>query len=250
MKISVITLFPDLVKGVVAEGVVGRAHTRGLIQLECVNPRDFAGDVHRTVDDKSYGGGPGMVMRADCLVKAIRQQREGSKKTKVVYLSPQGKPLTQKMLATLSEDEDVILVCGRYEGIDERVVQLEIDEEWSIGDYVLSGGELAAMVVIDGVTRLLPGALGHSESAVADSFTEGLLDHPHYTRPESFEGLSVPKVLLSGDHERIKNWRRQQALGRTQVRRSDLLEDKELSEQDKVLLANFMKEIKTSEVKS
>jgi len=250
MNISVITLFPGLVKEVVAEGVVGRAQKRGLMQLECINPRDFASDVHRTVDDRPYGGGPGMVMRADCLVKAIRQQREKSASTKVIYLSPQGKQLDQSMLAELSQQGDVVLVCGRYEGIDERVVDLEIDEEWSIGDYVLSGGELAAMVVIDGVTRLLPEVLGHNESAIEDSFTEGVLDHPHYTRPESFEGLEVPEVLLSGDHQRIKKWRRQQSLGRSQLRRPDLMQQKELSKQDGVLLADFMKEIKISEVKS
>lgn len=248
MNISVITLFPELVKGVVAEGVVGRAHKRGLVHLECVNPRDFAEDVHRTVDDRPYGGGPGMVMRADCLVKAIRQQRLKAKNTRTIYLSPQGRPLTQSMLAELTTQTDLVLVCGRYEGIDERIVDLEIDEEWSIGDYVLSGGELAAMVVIDGVTRLLPEVLGHDESAVEDSFSTGLLDHPHFTRPEVFEGLEVPNVLLSGDHQRIKKWRRQQALGRTQQRRPGLLANKELSEQDAVLLADFMKEIKTSEV--
>ena len=250
MKISVITLFPELVKGVVSEGVVGRAHKRGLMHLNCINPRDFAADVHRTVDDRPYGGGPGMVMRADCLVKAIRGEREKLASAKTIYLSPQGRTLTQSMLKTLSNQSEVILVCGRYEGVDERVIDLEIDEEWSIGDYVLSGGELAAMVVIDGVTRLLPEVLGHKESAVEDSFTEGLLDHPHYTRPEEFEGLEVPSVLLSGDHQRIKKWRRQQSLGRTQTRRSDLLLNKEFSKQDVSLLADFMKEIKTSEVKS
>jgi len=250
MKFSVITLFPELVKAVVAEGVVGRARKRGLVHLECVNPRDFAEDVHRTVDDRPYGGGPGMVMRADCLVKAIRQQRDKTESTKVIYLSPQGKPLTQSMLAELSGQSDVVLVCGRYEGIDERVVELEIDEEWSIGDYVLSGGELAAMVVIDGVTRLLPEVLGHNESASEDSFSEELLDHPHFTRPETFEGLEVPNVLLSGDHQRIKKWRRLQSLVRTHERRPDLLADKELSQQDAVLLTGFVKEIKTSEVKS
>lgn len=250
MNISVVTLFPDLVKEVIAEGVVGRAQKRGLMQLHCINPRDFAEDVHRTVDDRPYGGGPGMVMRADCLVKAIRQERKKAASAKVIYLSPQGKQLDQSMLAKLSQQSDVVLVCGRYEGIDERVVELEIDEEWSIGDYVLSGGELAAMVVIDGVTRLLPEVLGHNESAVEDSFTEGVLDHPHYTRPESFEGLEVPKVLLSGDHKRIKKWRRQQSLGRSQLRRPDLMQQKELSKQDDVLLADFMKEIKISEVKS
>ena len=250
MNISVITLFPEMVKGVVSEGVVGRAEKRGLMQLECVNPRDFAVDVHRTVDDRPYGGGPGMVMRVDCLVKAIRQQRQKFDDAKVIYLSPQGKTMTQKMLEQLVSQPSLVLVCGRYEGIDERVIELEVDEEWSIGDYVLSGGELAAMVVIDGVTRLLPDVLGHKESAVEDSFSEGVLDHPHYTRPEEFEGLEVPDVLLSGDHQRIKKWRRQQSLGRTNLRRKDLLSDKELNEHDVSLLSDFMKEIKTSEVKS
>ena len=250
MNISVITLFPEMVKGVVAEGVVGRAEKRGLMRLECVNPRDFSVDVHRTVDDRPYGGGPGMVMRVDCLVKAIRQERQKLENTKVIYLSPQGQTMTQQMLTGLAKQQNVILVCGRYEGVDERVIELEVDEEWSIGDYVLSGGELAAMVVIDSVTRLLPDVLGHKESAVEDSFAEGLLDHPHYTRPEEFEGLEVPKVLLSGDHQRIKEWRRQQSLGRTKLRRKDLLLNKELNEQDVSLLTDFMKEIKTSEVKS
>ena len=250
MNISVVTLFPGMVKGVVSEGVVGRAEKRGLVHLECVNPREFAVDVHRTVDDRPYGGGPGMVMRVDCLVKAIRQQRQKFDGAKVIYLSPQGRTMTQEMLTELVGQPSVVLVCGRYEGIDERVIELEVDEEWSIGDYVLSGGELAAMVVIDSVTRLLPDVLGHKESAVEDSFTEGVLDHPHYTRPEEFEGMVVPKVLLSGDHQRIKKWRRQQSLGRTKLRRNDLLLNKELNEQDVSLLTDFMKEIKTSEVKS
>ncbi|PID46523.1 MAG: tRNA (guanosine(37)-N1)-methyltransferase TrmD [Proteobacteria bacterium] len=250
MHISVITLFPELVKAVVAEGVVGRAEKRGLITLDCVNPRDFAEDVHRTVDDRPYGGGPGMVMRPECLLKAIRAERLRLGETKVIYLSPQGKPIKQSMLEALSGLDSVVMLCGRYEGVDERVVELEVDEEWSLGDFVLSGGELAAMAVIDGVTRLLPEALGHNESAIEDSFSDGLLDHPHYTRPESIEGLTVPEVLLSGHHQRIKEWRRKQALGRTYLRRPDVLQKKDLNEQDRVLLDDFVKEIKTSEVKS
>ncbi|MCL4161326.1 UNVERIFIED_CONTAM: hypothetical protein GTU68_044818 [Idotea baltica] len=249
MQVSVITLFPELVKSVIAEGVVGRAEKRGLLSLTCVNPRDYAEDVHRTVDDRPYGGGPGMVMQAPCLLRSIRAERERLGETKVIYLSPQGRPVKQSMLKSLSQHESVVLVCGRYEGIDERVIELEVDEEWSLGDFVLSGGELAAMVVIDGVTRLLPKALGHSESAVEDSFSDGLLDHPHYTRPERIEDLDVPEVLLSGNHQYIKKWRRKQALGRTYLRRPDVLRE-DLSEQDKTLLDDFMKEIKTSEVKS
>lgn len=250
MQISVITLFPELVKSVVAEGVVGRAEQRGLIELSCINPRDYATDVHRTVDDRPYGGGPGMVMQPECLLKSIRAERARLGKTKVIYFSPQGKPIRQSMLQTLSESDSAIMLCGRYEGVDERVIELEVDEEWSLGDFVLSGGELAAMTVIDGMTRLLPNALGHSESAIEDSFSDGLLDHPHYTRPEEFEGLSVPEVLLSGNHQRIKTWRRKQALGRTYLRRPDVLQEQDLSEQDKALLDDFMKELKTSEVKS
>lgn len=250
MHISVITLFPKLVKTVVAEGVVGRAARRGLVNLKCINPRDYADDVHRTVDDRPYGGGPGMVMKPECLLKAIRAERSQNEHAKVVYLSPQGKPIKQAMLKSLSKTQGVILLCGRYEGVDERVIDLEVDEEWSLGDFVLSGGELAAMAVIDGVTRLLPDALGHHESAVEDSFTDGLLDHPHYTRPERIESLEVPEVLLSGNHQLIKKWRRKQALGKTFLRRPDVLQEKDLSEQDKLLLDDFMREIKTSEVKS
>lgn len=250
MRISVITLFPELVKSVVAEGVVGRAEKRGLVELNCVNPRDYTVDVHRTVDDRPYGGGPGMVMRPDCLLKSIRAERQRLGETKVIYLTPQGRPIKQEMLKSLSESGSVVLLCGRYEGVDERVIDLEVDEEWSLGDFVLSGGELAAMVIVDGVTRLLPEALGHDDSAVEDSFSDGLLDHPHYTRPEKIEDLEVPEVLLSGNHQHIKKWRRKQALGRTHLRRPDVLQEKDLSEQDKVLLADFVKEIKTSEVKS
>ncbi len=229
MRFDVITLFPELVKMVTQVGVTGRAAKRGLIELRCWNPRDYTEDVHRTVDDRPYGGGPGMVMKADCLLKAIRdiksKQRPG-KQPKVIYLSPQGKTLDQKALSQMAQaQEDLILLCGRYEGVDERVIALEVDEQWSLGDYVLSGGELGAMVMVDAITRLLPGALGHDASADEDSFSKankGLLDCPHYTRPEVVEGLQIPAVLKSGDHKAISDWRRNQSLQRTEKLRPDL----------------------------
>jgi len=245
MRFDVITLLPELVEAVTKVGVIGRAADRDLIDLHCWNPRSYAQDVHRTVDDRPYGGGPGMVMKADCLLQAIREARsKASKGTKVIYLSPQGKKFDQVMARSVSQQEQgLILLCGRYEGIDERVVALEVDEEWSLGDYVLSGGELASMVVIDAVTRLLPGVLGHKESAEQDSFTESLLDCEHYTRPEVVENLAVPAVLLSGDHKAIARWRRKQSIGRTYLRRSDLLQEHNaLSKDDQVLLDEYLKE--------
>jgi tRNA (guanine37-N1)-methyltransferase len=252
MRFDVITLLPELVEAVTQVGVTGRAKDRGLIELHCWNPRDYTSDVHRTVDDRPYGGGPGMVMKADSLLQAIRHARqEAPSGTKVICLSPQGKKLDQSALRELSQSDDsqtqesgLILLCGRYEGIDERVIKLEVDEEWSLGDYVLSGGELGAMVIIDAVTRLLPDVLGHSESAVQDSFTENLLDCEHYTRPEVVEDLSVRAVLMSGNHQAIVRWRRKQSLGRTYQRRSDLLTEnsKPLSKDDQILLDEFLKE--------
>jgi len=245
MRFDVITLLPELVEAVTKVGVTGRAADRGLIELHCWNPRDYSQDVHRTVDDRPYGGGPGMVMKADCLLQAIRGARKkAADKTKVVYLSPQGKKFDQKMARSVSQQENgLILLCGRYEGIDERVVALEVDEEWSLGDYVLSGGELGAMVVVDAVTRLLPDVLGHRESAEQDSFTENLLDCEHYTRPEKIENIEVPAVLLSGNHKAIARWRRKQSIGRTYLRRSDLLQEhNELSKDDQVLLDEYLKE--------
>jgi len=210
------------------------------VQLELLNPRDFARDRHRTVDDRPYGGGPGMVMAVEPLRSTIRAARErAGEKPVVSLLSPQGCLLDQAAMRDLSGRRDLILVCGRYEGIDERLIELEIDEEWSIGDYVLSGGELAAAVVIDAVTRLLPGVLGDEQSAEQDSFTDGLLDCQHYTRPEEIEGLTVPAVLLSGDHGAIRRWRRKQALGRTWLRRPELLQERDLDEEAKTLLAEF-----------
>ncbi len=244
MRFDVITLFPELIQAVASSGVVGRAAKSNLIDLHCWNPRDYTSDKHRTVDDRPYGGGPGMVMKPDCLLLAINNVKAKNKDagvvTKVIYLSPQGKTLDQVAVKTLSEEEGLIFLCGRYEGVDERVLELAVDEEWSIGDYVLSGGELGVMVMIDSITRLLPNVLGHKDSAEQDSFSTGLLDCPHYTRPEVFEGKEVPSVLKSGNHQRIAEWRRQQALGRTAQRRPELLEHQTLSEEDKKLLRDFL----------
>ncbi|MEM1411360.1 MAG: tRNA (guanosine(37)-N1)-methyltransferase TrmD [Pseudomonadota bacterium] len=223
-RFDVITLFPEAFRAMAGLGVTGRAFESGLALLETWNPREDATDRHRTVDDRPYGGGPGMVMAVEPLGTTIRRARAASPGTPVSLLSPQGRPLDQAAVKELAERDAFILLCGRYEGIDERLVVNEVDEEWSIGDYVLSGGELAAAVLIDAVLRLVPGVLGDVESAQEDSFMEGLLDHPHYTRPEEVDGQPVPDVLRSGDHAAIARWRRQQALGRTFERRPDLLE--------------------------
>ena len=246
MNIQVITLFPEEFRPLVDLGVTGRAIREGGVDLELINPRDFAQDRHRTVDDRPYGGGPGMVMAVEPLRSAIQQARmqagHGEKKALVSLLSPQGRKLDEFAVRELANRPQLILVCGRYEGLDERLVQLEVDEEWSIGDYVLSGGELAAAVVIDAVVRRLPGVLGDSQSAEQDSFTDGLLDHPHYTRPDIVDELAVPEVLVSGDHQAIARWRRKQSLGRTWQRRPDLLGRSNLSKEDEILLAEFKKE--------
>ena len=243
MHIEVVTLFPEMFSAVSDNGVTGRAIQNGLVQLGTVNPRDFTDDRHNTVDDRPYGGGPGMVMMVEPLRDAISEARQVlSDKAKVIYLSPQGRKLDQAGLQSLVEHGELILLCGRYEGIDERLIASEVDEEWSIGDYVISGGELAAMVLIDGVTRLVPGALGHEESAQQDSFMNGLLDTPHYTRPEVLDGEAVPDVLLSGHHKNIESWRLKQALGRTWLRRPDLLEKLTLNQAQEKLLAEFIRE--------
>lgn len=245
LRIQVITLFPEEFGPLVDLGVTGRAIREGTVQLEVLNPRDFATDRHRTVDDRPYGGGPGMVMAVEPLRSTIRAARDrAGEGARVGLLSPQGRVVDQAAFRELAQRQELILVCGRYEGIDERLIELEVDEEWSIGDYVLSGGELAAAVMIDAVTRLLPGVLGDEQSAQQDSFTEGLLDCQHYTRPEQVEDLSVPPVLLSGDHGAIERWRRKQSLGRTWLRRPDLLERLELDDEAKILLAEFQDEIK------
>lgn len=239
MRIDVVTLFPELVRALTEHGIPRRAAERGLLRLETWNPRDFTHDRHRTVDDRPYGGGPGMVMRVEPLQAAIRAARQAGTAAPVIYLSPQGRRLDQAGVRELAARPRLILVAGRYEGIDERLIEAEVDEEWSIGDYVLSGGELAAMVLADAVTRLLPGALGDADSADQDSFMEGLLDYPHYTRPEAVDGRRVPEVLLGGNHADIERWRRQQALGRTWERRPDLLGQLELDEEQQALLAEY-----------
>jgi tRNA (guanine37-N1)-methyltransferase len=237
MKIALITLFPEIFKAVTEFGVSGRAAKNGLLEIQSFSPRDFADDIHQTVDDRPYGGGPGMVMQVEPLRKAIKAARDWVRDdTLVVYLSPQGALLDQASVNRFAKFKNLVLVSGRYEGIDERLIGLEVDEEWSIGDYVLSGGELPSMVLIDALIRQRPGVLGHEESAAQDSFASGLLDCPHYTRPEFYEGQDVPKVLLSGDHERIRRWRLQQSLLRTQQRRPELLDRLQLNEEQQRLL--------------
>ena len=224
-------------------GVTGRAVETGKIVLKTWNPRSFATDRHRTVDDRPYGGGPGMVMAVEPLLAAVKAVRsETGREARVSLMSPQGTPIDQAAVRSLASREELILLCGRYEGIDERLIDLVVDEEWSIGDYVLSGGELAAAVICDAVIRLQPGVLGHDQSASQDSFSEGLLDFQHYTRPETVEGLTVPPVLLSGDHKAIERWRKMQSLGRTWEKRPDLLDAGQLNEEDKLLLAQYKRE--------
>jgi len=250
MRIQVITLFPEKFTPLVSLGVTGRAIEGGTVSLELLNPRDFARDRHRSVDDRPYGGGPGMVMAVEPLRSTIHCARERADSAKVSLLSPQGRLLNQGAVRELAQRQDLILVCGRYEGIDERLIEQEIDEEWSIGDYVLSGGELAAAVVVDAVTRLLPGVLGDEQSAQQDSFSAGLLDCQHYTRPEEIEGQAVPPVLLSGDHGAIERWRRKQSLGRTWLRRPEMLEGLELDRESKALLAEYKAEYEQDRVRA
>ncbi len=242
MRIDVVTLFPDLVRQVAECGVTGRAVQRELLALHTWNPRDYTHDRHRTVDDRPYGGGPGMVMRYEPLRDVIRAARAESPQVPVVYLSPQGRLLTQEQVRIWASGPGLILLAGRYEGIDERLHADLIDEEWSIGDYVLSGGELAAMVVIDAVARLQPGALGDEDSAEQDSFSQGLLDCPHFTRPESIDGMDVPPVLMGGNHADIVRWRSKQSLGRTWQRRPELLDHLQLTQEQQLLLDEFIQE--------
>jgi tRNA (guanine37-N1)-methyltransferase len=243
LDISVVSLFPEMFAAVSDYGVTGRAVQNGLLKIQCCNPRDYTTDRHQTVDDRPYGGGPGMVMKTAPLEQAIQAAKASvAPGATVIYLSPQGRPLDQEGLVELAQRPSLVLLAGRYEGVDERLIEAEVDEEWSIGDYVLSGGELAAMVMIDGLSRLLPGVLGHHLSAEQDSFAEGLLDCPHYTRPEHYRGRAVPDVLLSGNHEVIRRWRLKQSLGRTWLRRRDLLQKVELSDEQNTLLAEFIRE--------
>jgi tRNA (guanine37-N1)-methyltransferase len=247
-QFDVVSLFPEMFDAVTESGVTGRARERKLFELVVWNPRDFAANSYRTVDDRPYGGGPGMVMMVEPLEKSLqsarqRQKSAGAKRNRVVHLSPQGQPLDHRKVMALAELDGLVLLAGRYEGVDERLIARAVDEEISIGDYVLSGGELAAMVVMDAVVRQLPGALGDAESASQDSFVGGLLDCPHYTRPEVYEGGAVPAVLMSGNHAAIARWRLKQALGRTWQRRPELLEKRALSEEERALLDEFKKDV-------
>jgi tRNA (guanine37-N1)-methyltransferase len=243
MQMQVVTLFPEMVNTVAQYGVVGRAAERGLMTLQCQDPREYTADAHRTVDDRPYGGGPGMVMKFAPAAAAIRAAKAAMPPgSPVVCLSPQGVVFDQAAAKRFAALPGLILLSGRYEGIDERLVESEVDEELSLGDFVLSGGEIAAMAVIDAVVRLLPGVLGDEASAEQDSFMDGLLDHPHYTRPEEVEGLRVPDVLLSGDHARIARWRYQQALGRSFERRPDLVGKLNLNDEQQNLLDDYLKE--------
>ncbi|MBR7889106.1 tRNA (guanosine(37)-N1)-methyltransferase TrmD [Marinomonas sp. A79] len=246
MKVSVISLFPEMFQAITQYGVTGRAIKSGLIQVDFLNPRDFTHDRHKTVDDRPYGGGPGMLMKVQPLKDAIDSAKALVPNAKVIYLSPQGRTLTQEGVQQLAKQAEFILVAGRYEGVDERLIQSQIDEEWSIGDFVLSGGELPAMVLMDTVFRMVPGVLGKQASADEDSFADGLLDCPHYTRPEVLNGESVPSVLLSGNHEEIRRWRLKQKLGRTFQRRPDLLQDLELDKEQQLLLEEFIRETEDS----
>jgi len=243
MQIALVSLFPEMFVAVSDHGVTGRAVKQGLVTLSHSNPRDYTTDKHRTVDDRPYGGGPGMLMKIDPLQQAIAAAREATgENAKVIYLSPQGQRFNHRKAVELAQEPALILVAGRYEGVDERLIEAEVDEELSIGDYVLSGGELAAMVVIDAVTRQLPGVLGHELSAQEDSYADGLLDCPHYTRPEQYQGNPVPEVLLSGNHELIRRWRLKQALGRTFERRPDLIQARALTPEEEQLLAEYHRE--------
>lgn len=243
MNIQVISLFPDMFSALADYGVIGRAISRDVLQLTLSNPRDFTDDERSTVDDRPYGGGPGMVMMAEPLDRAIKAAKANAPGARVIYLSPQGKRFNHMAAQEMSNERSLVLLAGRYEGVDERLLTSSVDEEWSIGDFVLSGGELAAMVMIDAIARLLPESLGNVDSASQDSFVAGLLDHPHYTRPETYNGQRVPSVLLSGDHRAIAKWRMKQALGRTWLRRPDLLNKLDLDEQQQELLLEFKKEI-------
>ncbi|MDX1492326.1 MAG: tRNA (guanosine(37)-N1)-methyltransferase TrmD [Pseudohongiellaceae bacterium] len=246
MKIGVVTLFPEMFAAVTDYGITSRACREGIVSLQCWNPRDFTQDKHRTVDDRPFGGGPGMLMKTEPLRGAIVAAKEAlagaGEQPKVIYLSPQGRKLDQAGVEALASCQSMVLVCGRYQGIDERLLESDIDEEWSIGDFVLSGGELGAMVLVDAITRYQPNALGHEDSAKEDSFADGLLDCPQYTRPQEYEGKSVPDVLLGGNHEEIRKWRLKHSLGNTWLKRPDLLDEMALDTEQKGLLEQFIGE--------
>jgi len=243
MDVDIVTIFPGMFQALSGYGVVGRAVERGQVRMRTWNPREYTTDRYRRIDDRPYGGGPGMVMMAAPLAAAIDAARAAqSGAGKVLYLTPQGRCLDHAGVCELAQRRAIVLLCGRYEGIDERLIETRVDEEWSIGDFVLSGGEIAALALIDAVVRQVPGVLGNAESVVAESFVDGLLDHAHYTRPESFEGREVPGVMLSGDHAAVRRWRLKQSLGRTWLRRPDLIEKAGLDEEQRALLDEFRRE--------
>lgn len=245
LRFDVITLFPDMVNQVSQNGVVGRSADSGIFNLKCWNPRDYSQQKHRSVDDRPYGGGPGMVMTVQPLqdtLRAVQKDQASQHNSKVVYLSPQGKKINHSLVVEAAKLSSLTLICGRYEGIDQRFLDGYVDEEWSLGDYVLSGGELAAMVCIDAIVRHLPGALGSDLSAQQDSFSDGLLDCPHYTRPEVLDGQGVPEVLLNGHHKDIETWRLKQSLGQTWLKRRELLDELALTEEQQKLLQDFINE--------
>ncbi len=241
MKFDILTLFPKMFSSPFEESILAKAIEKGLIEIRTINIRDFTLDKHRVVDDAPYGGGQGMVMKVEPIARAIEQVKSEDPSARTIYLTPEGKPLNQEKVRELATQPHLILLCGRYEGVDERARELFIDEELSIGDYVLTGGELAAMVLIDAVSRLIPGVLGSDRSAQEDSFYHSLLDYPQYTRPANFRGHEVPEVLLSGNHQAISLWRRKEALRRTWLRRPDLLKKAPLSEEDKKILGEISK---------
>jgi len=242
MRIDVVSIFPPMFEAITGDGITGRAIREGILTLRVWNPREYAENSYRRVDERPYGGGPGMVMQPEPLTRTLNATRAENPRAKVIYLSPQGRKLDHAGVMELAKRPGMILLCGRYEGVDERLLEAEVDEEWSIGDYVLSGGELAAMVVVDCIVRQLPGALGDAESASQDSFVNGLLDCPHYTRPEVYEDEAVPAELLTGNHAGIARWRLKQALGRTWLRRPDLLEKRALTKIERELLEEYRRE--------
>lgn len=243
MQIDVVTIFPEMFSALTESGITRRAYETGIVRLNLINPREFASDRHRTVDDRPYGGGPGMVMMAEPLAAAIKAAKTGNPASKVLHVSPQGRRLDHAAVMELAQRPGLIFLAGRYEGVDERVLESLVDEEWSIGDYVLSGGELPIMVMLDAIIRQLPDALGDDDSAQQDSFADGLLDCGHYTRPREFRGMEVPSVLLQGDHEKIRRWRLKQALGRTWLRRPELLYGRLLTDEEQQLLNEFKSEL-------
>ncbi|MGM0499418.1 MAG: tRNA (guanosine(37)-N1)-methyltransferase TrmD [Bacillota bacterium] len=245
MFFDILTLFPEMFVGPFSESILKRAREKDLIDIKTINIRDFAEDKHHTTDEPPYGGGAGMVMKAEPIFKAWQDtQNKRGVKSKTILMSPQGKELTQDLVKDLSREEGLTIICGRYEGVDERVRDTVVDQEISIGDYVLTGGELPAMVLVDSISRLLSDVLGDEDSSKKDSFYNGLLEHPHYTRPREFNGLKVPDVLVSGNHQLIERWRKKESLKRTLLRRKDLLEDKKLSDQEKELLKEIKLELK------